>query len=293
MSAPATLASQAAHATGRNDIDIWLTHYGDIVDDQHLDSLRLLLTADEASQERRFYFADDRKRYLVTRAMVRTVLSRYAPIEPERWTFSMNDYGRPRISEEIASSQPLARDLSFNISHTRGLIALAITRGRELGVDVENIAARHVSLDVARAYFSPSEVEDLFRASPDLQQDRFFEYWTFKESYIKARGMGLSLPLDRFSFQFPHHDAVCISIDPDLEDDAERWSFWQYRPTPDYLLAICAERHAGIPPTISIRNFNPSAGEALPLIAQVRRCSEPGAVRLMQVDATVALAARQ
>lgn len=277
MSAPATtFDSQVAHASCRNDIDIWLTHYGDIVDDRHLDSLRPLLTADEASQERRFYFADDRKRYLVTRAMVRKVLSRYVPIEPERWAFSTNDYGRPRIAEEIASSQPHARNLVFNISHTRGLIALAITRGRDLGVDVENTAARRLSLDVARAYFSPSEVEDLFRAPPDLQQDRFFEYWTFKESYIKARGMGLSLPLDRFSFQFPHHHAVRISIDPDLEDDAERWSFWQYRPTPDYLLAICAERHTGILPTVSIRNFNPSAGEALPLIAQLGRCSESG-----------------
>ena len=279
--------------TNRHGIDVWLTYYDEIVDDRQIASLRLLLNAAEVDQERRFYFAEDRKRYLVTRAMVRTLLSRYAPVEPEQWTFSTNDYGRPRIAEEITSSQPLARDLFFNISHTRGLIALAITRARDLGVDVENIASRHVSLDVARAYFSPNEVEDLFRAPPDLQQDRFFEYWTFKESYIKARGMGLSLPLDRFSFQFPHQDSVRISIDPDLEDDAERWSFWQYRPTPDYLMAICAERNAGIPPTISIRNFNPSAGEALPLIAQLRRCSEPGADRLMQVDATVALVGRQ
>lgn len=272
MSAPA-LASDTL-ATSRNDIDIWLSYYGDIVDDERLDELRQLLTPDELLQERRFHFADDRKRYLVTRAMVRTILSRYVPIAPGRWKFSTNSYGRPRIAEEIAIGQPSARGLYFNISHTRGLIALAIARGRDLGVDVENAAARCVSLDVARAYFSPDEVDDLFRTPCELQQDRFFEYWTFKESYIKARGMGLSLPLDRFSFQFPSHDAVRLSIAPDLDDHAERWSLWQYRPTPDYLLAICAERNAGPQPTVSIRNFNLQADEALPLSATPRRCSD-------------------
>jgi 4'-phosphopantetheinyl transferase len=283
MSAPAL--SSHTLATSRNDIDIWLSYYGDIEDDQRLDELRKLLTPDEVIQERGFHFADDRKRYLVTRAMVRTILSRYVPIAPGRWKFSTNSYGRPRIAEEIAIGQPSARDLVFNISHTRGLIALAIARGRDLGVDVENAAARCVSLDVARAYFSPDEVDDLFRTPSDLQQDRFFEYWTFKESYIKARGMGLSLPLDRFSFQFPSHDAVRLCIDPDLDDHAERWSLWQYRPTPDYLLAICAERNTGPQPTVSIRNFNLHAAETPPLSATPRRCSD--SERWAQATATV------
>lgn len=260
-----------AFTASRRNIDIWLTYYDEIVDDRQLSGLRSLLSDGEVAQERRFYFADDRKRYLVTRAMVRMVLSRYAPVAPEHWAFSKNAYGRPTIAEAIAEAEAEARGLSFNLSHTRGLIALAVTRGRELGVDVENIATRSVSLDVAKHFFSPIEVADLACVAADRQQDRFFEYWTMKESYIKARGMGLSLPLDRFSFRFPHHSAVSLSIDPDLQDRADRWSFWQYRPTPNYLMAICAEHCADDAPVISMRKFTPPGNEMLVITPSSRR----------------------
>ncbi len=265
--------AHAATAASCHDIDIWLTYYDEIVDDRHLAGLRSLLSDDEVALEGRFYFADDRKRYLVTRAMVRMVLSRYAQIAPEDWAFSKNAYGRPVISKAIVETEVQARGLCFNLSHTRGLIALAVTRGRELGIDVENIATRAISLDVAERFFSSAEVAELSRVAPDRQQDRFFEYWTFKESYIKARGMGLSLPLDSFSFAFPRHSAVSISINPELQDHADRWSFWQYRPTADYLMAICAERHADDAPAILMRKFTP-LGNEMPVIAPFIRRSE-------------------
>ena len=274
MSASMSLPkAHPAFITSRRDIDIWLTYYDEIVDDRQLAKLRSLLSDDEVAQEGRFYFAEDRKRYLVTRAMVRMVLSRYALIAPEHWAFSKNAYGRPVIADAIVEANVQAQGLSFNLSHTRGLIALAVTRGRELGVDVENIATRSVSLDVAERFFSPTEVSELAGVAADRQQDRFFEYWTLKESYIKARGMGLSLPLDRFSFSFPHHNAVSLSIDPSLEDQADRWSFWQYRPTADYLMAICAERSTDDAPVISMRQFTPMGNE-MPVIAPSLRRSE-------------------
>lgn len=264
--------AHAASTASCRDIDIWLTYYDEIVGDRQLARLRSLLSDDEVEQEGRFYFADDRKRYLVTRAMVRMVLSRYARIAPERWAFSKNAYGRPVIADAIVDAEVQARDLSFNLSHTRGLIALAVTRGRELGIDVENIARRPISLEVADRFFSPVEAADLARVAPDRQQHRFFEYWTLKESYIKARGMGLSLPLDGFSFEFPHHSAVSIAINPELQDHADRWSFWQYRPTADYLMAICAERHVDDAPAISMRKFTPMGNE-MPVIAPFLRQS--------------------
>lgn len=261
--------ASAGFATGKRDIDIWLIYYDEIVDEHQLAALRALLNPQEVDKEGRFFFADDRKRYLVTRAAVRMLLSRYAPIAPERWEFSRNAYGRPGIANAVEE----ARDLSFNISHTRGLIVLAVSRGRELGVDVENLAVRSPSIGIAERFFSPTEVAELSCIPTERQQDRFFEYWTFKESYIKARGMGLSLPLDRFSFDFPHHRAVRISIQPDLDDHAGRWSFWQCRPTADYLMAICAERSAGAPPAISMRKFTPLVGE-VPLTADFLRTSD-------------------
>ncbi len=235
------------------DIDVWLTRYDLIMDDARLDAMRELLDQDERPQEHVFYFADDRKRYLVTRAMVRTVLSRYIPLPPESWIFTRNEYGRPAIANEIIDAWPEARGLRFNLSHTRGLIALAVSRDRDVGVDVEHLSVREVSLGIAHRFFSATEVRDLASVPENGRQDRFFEYWTFKESYIKARGMGLSLPLDGFSFEFAQPDRVRIRIDPALEDDDERWMFWQFRPSVEYMLALCVERSNDRHPRIALR----------------------------------------
>lgn len=239
-------------ASERN-IDVWLAYYDEIVDARLHSQYRELLTDEERRKEFRFYFADDQRRYLVTRALVRTVLSRYLAIAPADWRFSSNPYGRP----EIANVAREECGLCFNISHTRGLIALAVTKHRELGVDVENVAARQVSIDIADRFFAPIEVAELYRVPQQRLQDRFFEYWTFKESYIKARGMGLSIPLGQFSFHYPHERVVHFVIQPELGDDASRWRFWQYRPTAEHLLAICAERREDESPTVTIRKVVP------------------------------------
>jgi len=241
-----------------DEIHLWLAYYDEIDDAQLHATYRALLNAAEQQQEPRFYFAKDRLRYLVTRALVRTVLSRYLPVAPNDWIFSANAYGRPQLENVEAR----ASELSFNISHTHSLIVLGVTQGRELGVDVENVRAREVSIDIADRYFAPGEVAALAEAPVDRQQDRFFEYWTFKESYIKARGMGLSIPLDKFSFRYPHEHAVELAVDPELADTAARWQFWQFRPTPHYLVAVCAERlHA--PPTVVVRKTIPLMTEEL------------------------------
>jgi len=269
---PAEGWTSMAFAAG--GIDVWLTRYDAIDDEDLLDSMRRILDEEERAHEHVFYFADDRRRYLVTRALVRTVLSHYLPLPPEAWMFTRNAYGRPAIAEAIAEAWPEARGIAFNLSHTRGLIALAIGRGRELGVDVEHLSVRHVSLGIAHRFFSPLEVRDLARLPDHAQQDRFFEYWTFKESYIKARGMGLSLPLDGFSFEFPHPEAVRIRIDPALQDRDERWHFWQFRPSPEYLMALCAERSDDPPPAITLRTCVPLAGACDVTMPLLRR-SQP------------------
>lgn len=238
-------------------IDVWLAYYDDVVDTQLLQNLRVYLSDDEREQEPRFHFDDDRKRYLVTRAMVRTVLSRYAPVAPADWSFSTNAYGRP----EIATRHGDAAGLCFNVSHTRGLIALGVSRHRALGVDVENLLARPASPGIADRFFSPTEVAELNSLPHEQRGHRFFEYWTFKESYIKARGMGLSLPLDRFSCHFPHEQAVRIAVDPELGDDGDRWSLWQWRLTHEYLLAICAERVGAAAPVLTLRRLIPTVAD--------------------------------
>jgi 4'-phosphopantetheinyl transferase len=231
---PAARQFDTTIALSPGEIHLWLAFYDQLTDDR-LHPYRALLDAAEREKEPRFYFARDRRRYLATRALVRTVLSRYAQVAPEEWVFSENAYGRPQVAGGDGT-------LSFNISHTHSLIVLGVTRGGALGVDVENILAREVSLEIADRLFAPDEVAALAAVPPQQQQYRFFEYWTFKESYIKARGMGLSLPLDQFSFRYPDDGQVALAIAPELADDAARWQFWQFRPAPQYLVAVCAAR---------------------------------------------------
>ncbi len=240
-----------------SEIHLWLTDYDTIADEGLHAAYRELLNPAERAQEPRFHFAKDRRRYLVTRALVRTVLSRYVSIDPEEWVFSTNAYGRP----EVANAGAAEACLSFNISHTHSMIVLGVTRRRALGVDVENVRGREVSIDIADHYFAPPEVAVLNAAPRHEQHDRFFEYWTFKESYIKARGMGLSLPLDKFSFHYPHDRAVKIAIDAELADEPGRWQFWQFRPAPEYLVAVCAERIGSGAPILTVRQSIPMLSE--------------------------------
>ena len=252
------------------EIHVWLAFYDGIAEEHLHSAYRALLNAAEREQEPRFYFAADRRRYLVTRALVRIVMSRYVCIHPREWIFSTNAHGRPE------AVNPQARDagMSFNVSHTRGLIVLGVTRRRALGVDVEHVRARAVSIDIADRYFAPQEVAALTAVTPQQRQYRFFEYWTLKEAYIKARGMGLSLPLDKFSFQLSDDRAVELVIHPELADAAARWGFLQFRPLPEYLVAICAERVAASSPRLIVRQTIPmiSESDVAPEVLRVSGC---------------------
>lgn len=131
---------------------------------------------------------------LITRAFVRTTLSHYTLIPPNEWIFSENQYNKPEIDNEDNT-------LRFNISHSKELIACAITRNDAVGIDVEAIDPDENILSIADQYFSKQEIFDLLRLHTIEQRiHHFFNLWTLKESYIKACGLGLSLPLDQFSF---------------------------------------------------------------------------------------------
>lgn len=120
------------------------------------------------------------------------------PVDAAAWRFETTAYGCPHIAN--AGVHP---DLRFNVSHTHSLIVLAVERGGDVGVDVENVRARPVDVGIADHFFAPVEVAALSSVSAEERQFRFFEYRTFKESYLKARGRGLTIPLYHFSFYFP------------------------------------------------------------------------------------------
>ncbi len=145
----------------------------EIRDEKLLRAYDELLAEDERKKRDRFRFEKDQHTCLVTRALVRTVLSKYTDVTPEAWRFVTNEYGRPEIDEPED-----ARWLKFNLSHTNGLIALIVARDREVGVDVEDRERRSRLLNVADRYFSPPEVEARRALPEEEQHDRVLLYRT-------------------------------------------------------------------------------------------------------------------
>jgi 4'-phosphopantetheinyl transferase len=221
-------------------VHLWLAYLGEITDPRLLAEYRTLLNEEELEKQQRFHFERDRHRYLITRAMVRTVLSKYVEVEPREWRFDINPYGKPSISAE----HERARGIEFNVSHTDGLVVMGVARGRAIGVDVENVSTREVEIEIADRYFAPKEVAELRALPRQKQKERFFELWTLKEAYIKARGMGLSIPLDRFAFDVQGLPPARLTVDASLIDDGKRWTFRQLRFAANHLIALCVEQNA-------------------------------------------------
>lgn len=253
------------------DIHLWFCFHGKSGSPALNEACGALLTPDELSKQDRFHFASDRYRYLLTRALVRSVLSRYAPVHAQAWRFALGPFGRPRIETPIVEE---SHGLDFNLSHTDGLIVLALARHIDLGVDAENVG-RKAALDVADHFFSPVEAKALGALPPALQSERFFELWTLKESYIKARGMGLQIPLDSFSFALDENDCTIEFALADSSDDAaQRWHFWQFQPTPEHLVALCAAPEKSTTTRIVCREVAPLQWER-PLEVRATRESAP------------------
>jgi 4'-phosphopantetheinyl transferase len=205
-----------------------------------LDACRELMAPEEVERQQRYRFERERRQQAITRALVRTTLSRYHPIAPRAWRFRVTPSGRPEIVRE-AGVPPLR----FNVSHTAGLIVCGVTLERDIGVDVEGSPRRGLTLEIATRFFAPSEVEAL-RAGPAAERPRrLVECWTLKEAYIKAQGKGLSIPLDAFSVDVKPGRPVRISFDDRLDDDPEAWQLERLVLTPSHVLGVALRRGTG------------------------------------------------
>lgn len=217
-----------------NEIHLYFSYPDEISDSALLEQYESLLTDDERVQMSRLYFARHRHQFLVTRALVRTRLSAYCDVEPGDWRFSSNSYGKPEVK-----LPDMAGQVRFNLSHCRGLVMCGVTRNHEIGVDVEDEQrTTRAALDDLSRYFSAPEIAEINRLPVDRQKQRFFDYWTLKESYIKARGMGLAIPLAKFSFLFQDDRLEGFEIHPELNDEPANWQFWRISRPGGYKAAV-------------------------------------------------------
>lgn len=223
---------------GPYEVHIWLAQ-PDITDNNAaLSEFWNIMSRQERERENRFYHHSDRIIHRIARGLTRNVLSMYAPVPPNAWIFTETTNGKPEISQPAEYNR-----LKFNISHTAGLVACAVTRERQIGVDVES-PAREVDVEkIAKRFFAPEEFIELLGLPPAKRKERFFAYWTLKESYVKAKGTGLSLSTSRFAFALRETTAgtplvAGVRFDPELKDNPDEWQFMLSRNRTGHFLAV-------------------------------------------------------
>lgn len=248
------------------DLDVWVVITHDVADEA-VDDYRSFLSVEERTRQGRFRLARERRTYATARALLRCTLTRYADIAAGQWRFATTRYGRPVLAADLWDHT----QLTFNLSHTDGMITLAVGRSHQIGIDVENTRNIAAPIQIAERFFAIDEVEFLKKTPASARQELFFELWTLKEAYLKARGSGLTLPLDGFSITFAGRSRLQLSIDPSLGDLPARWRLWEFRPTAEHIIALCAERTFR-PERLTIRRCVPSGPEE-PIACAIHRDS--------------------
>jgi len=216
----------------RDEVHLW--HVA--LDEHAVESLQLLLNRAESVRANRFHFARDRNHFTVARAILRKLLSAYLRINTAEVTLSYGEMGKPSLDGH-------SDEISFNLAHSGGGALYAFSRGRDLGVDLERIREDFAGDDIARRFFSTSEVEALEALPAESQAEAFFNCWTRKEAYIKARGEGLSMPLNCFDVSVaPEEPAALLKNYTDASEVA-RWAMRSIPVAHGFVAAMVVEGH--------------------------------------------------
>lgn len=197
---------------------------------------RLLEMLDDAERRsaEEFHFARDRDRYVVTRGVLRVLLGRYLGRESSRLRFRYGLYQKPALVEEEGPNG----SIRFNVAHSAGLALVAVGRGGEVGVDVERIRPDLPIEDLARRTFSPGETATLMSLSGEARVRAFFDGWTRKEAYVKARGTGLARPLETFDVSLAPGDPARLLADRVEPEATAHWSVWDLPVGAGYAAAL-------------------------------------------------------
>jgi 4'-phosphopantetheinyl transferase len=196
--------------------------------------LRPVLSEDERARADRFVQQRHRDRFVVGRAFLRDALARYLGVTRDAVRFRYEPAGRAVLDG------PGPR---FNLSHSADLALLAVTPGRDVGIDLEALRRVPDALDLAERWFAPGE-RAVLRGVPAADREAaFLRCWTLKESYVKAVGGGLGIPLDRFEVEFvPPSDAPALRV---LDEPGASWSLRTIDPGPGFVGALAVRGEIG------------------------------------------------
>jgi 4'-phosphopantetheinyl transferase len=214
---------------GVNEVHVWRAFLE--LDPQEFDRLQVTLSPDELARAARFRFSRDRQHFIAARGILRDILSRYLARPAAELGFSYSSFGKPKLAPDCS-----ATGLRFNLSHSDRIALYGVAIEREVGIDVERMEPKFAEDGIAEKFFSRNEVARLRSLPTSARLHGFFNCWTRKEAYVKARGEGLNIPLESFE----------VSLAPDeqaafLSKGESGWSLQALTLDPDYAAAIAVE----------------------------------------------------
>ena len=200
--------------------------------------LEQTLSMEEKKRAGRFYFEKDRRRFIVGRGLLRTILEDYLNIDPIQLEFRYGKNGKPKLADKFGEGS-----INFNLSHSGDLALYGFTRYAKIGVDIERIRKIPDMEKIAEQFFSVRE-NTVFHSLPTgKRQEAFYNCWTRKEAFIKATGEGFAQPFHTFDVTFaPGEPAEFINLSNDLKEKND-WSLYALTPNSGFVGAIAVEGH--------------------------------------------------
>jgi len=195
---------------------------------------RQLLSSDELTRAARFHFPRDRQRFVASRALLRIILASYLGEDAKSLEFSYSKKEKPSLAGTHAGG-----DVAFNLSHSAGVALFAFNRGRQIGVDVEQVRRDSDTEAIARRFFSGHEQKQLAALPSEERVEAFFRCWTRKEAYIKATGDGLSLPLSQCDVSLVTGDTNALLATRPDDSEAGHWRLQEVPAGPGCIAALC------------------------------------------------------
>lgn len=220
-----------------NEIHIWQVELSDVDPGALTQQALAWLQAKEIVRYERLVQQRHRLEFLLGKWLTRICLSEYTGLAMGDWQFTYNAYGKPQPREGLDAQAPF-----FNLSHSHGRAVLAVSRTPELGVDIEFTGRKRRVTQIAHRYFAEEEIQALLALPHADQPSLFYELWSLKEAYIKARGLGFAIPLRSFAYSLSPDR---LELNEMSRSSAAHWQTWQLRTGQPYALALAVQLQTG------------------------------------------------
>ena len=207
---------------------------------KYIEYFKSNLSSDEVEKSDKFRFKKDCNCFIITRGVLRVLLSHYLNLNTNQIHFQYSYYGKPKLIPKY--------NLSFNVSHSGNFSVIGFFKGAEIGVDIEECKNDFDVLEIAQNFFSKKEIEALNQIPENQRERAFFRCWTRKEAFIKAEGSGLSFPLDKFTVSLKSDDEASLLNTYWDEKEKSKWSLHAFSPYPNYLAAVAVKGN--------VKNYN-------------------------------------